>query len=247
MDLEERFGITLPDKECSRVRTVADLAALVIARHPRSAAACPTAHRFFELRAAITRITGVGRARVRPATPLSELFPPTERRRWQTLCREDPRLPPLVVSPRADRALLALSVALFGATLACGAWLFASMSAVLAAPLTLAAILLAVFCRGRGDLRALDALPAPFREHRRHRPGHRADSPARLQPRREAHCSATHPRRSPPDHRREVGDPPRPREARLRPRPRSRDGVGRALGPCDPSPAPPHKTRLPQG
>ncbi len=37
MAVEDRFGVKLPDSECSHVRTVADLAALVIAKLPRAA------------------------------------------------------------------------------------------------------------------------------------------------------------------------------------------------------------------
>jgi len=47
MEVEDRFKVTLRDSECSRVRTVGDLAALVVASLPRTpSSACPTARRF---------------------------------------------------------------------------------------------------------------------------------------------------------------------------------------------------------
>lgn len=105
MEVEDRFNVTLTDAMVSRVHTVADLAALVIARLPKSDV-CPTARSFFELRAALTDHAGVERRHVRPRTPLAELLPAKRRRSiWRGVRRRLPRLPGLEMSGGWRRAL----------------------------------------------------------------------------------------------------------------------------------------------
>jgi hypothetical protein len=105
MEVEDRFGITLPDAECERVRTVADLAALVVSRLPRPDGVCPTARTFFQFRTLAMVHGGIQRRRLRPAVRLDELFPPGPRRLWRTLRRHDHRLPRLAMNHGAQHAL----------------------------------------------------------------------------------------------------------------------------------------------
>lgn len=105
MEVEDRFNIRLADHDVERVRTVADLAALVLARMPSLRGVCPTARSFYELRTLLT-LRGIERSDVRPRTRLAELFPPGSRESWKALCAEDRRLPRLRVSPRLDGVVL---------------------------------------------------------------------------------------------------------------------------------------------
>ena len=106
MEVEERFSVKLNDAACAQARTVADLAALVLAQLPRSAAPCPTARTFFELRRQMVALTGVDRRQVRPTTRVQALFPSGLRRPWRTLRQANPRLPPLVASSAVDGTML---------------------------------------------------------------------------------------------------------------------------------------------
>ena len=65
MEVEDHFKVILPDAECAQVRTVADLGALVISRLPRSGRTCPTARRFFDLRAHAMEATGLSARAIR--------------------------------------------------------------------------------------------------------------------------------------------------------------------------------------
>lgn len=105
MEVEDRFNVRLADHDVERVRTVADLAALVLARMPFLRGVCPTARSFYELRTLLTS-RGIERSDIRPRTRLAELFPPGSREAWKSLCAEDRRLPRLRVSPRVDGVLL---------------------------------------------------------------------------------------------------------------------------------------------
>jgi hypothetical protein len=120
MEVEDRFGVKLADSECSRVRTVADLAALVISKLPRSAGPCPTARAFFGFRALMVTRAGVERRRVRARARLDELIGQRRRWIWRELRRHERRLPRLVATSGEDRALLWV-----GGVLALG-WLMGS-------------------------------------------------------------------------------------------------------------------------
>jgi acyl carrier protein len=122
LDLEDRFGVTLPDAECGRTRTVADVAALVLTHMPRAATECPTAARFYEVRRAMVEHLGVPRGRVRPRTPVAEFAHPGTRSEWNALRRAERQIPELTRSPRGDRASAVLTLALLGLTFAGLAW-----------------------------------------------------------------------------------------------------------------------------
>lgn len=110
MEVEDHFKVILPDHECSQVRTVADLAAVVLARLPRSPSYCPTARRFFQLRAHATEVCKLRDREMRPATPLESAFPKRRRRRhWAALRNRDRVIPKLQAPPRVDAAFLLLT------------------------------------------------------------------------------------------------------------------------------------------
>lgn len=106
MDVEDRFNITLPDVALGRVRTVADLAAIVISRLPRSSEVCPTASEFYRLRKVLVEHGALDRRAIRPGTRLRDLFPRGLRRPWRSLRRVERRLPSLEVPARLDTLLL---------------------------------------------------------------------------------------------------------------------------------------------
>lgn len=140
MEVEDRFGVHLPDSECSRVTTVADLAALVISRLPRGEGACPTARAFFDFRTLMTTHAGFDRHLVRPKAQLIDLFPPGTRRLWSSLHGKNRRVPRLVPTARAD------SVLLWAGAITAFAWLMASAAlwgfqgAVVAIPMSMIAL-----------------------------------------------------------------------------------------------------------
>lgn len=114
LEVEERFGITLPD-ERSWPATVGDLYLYVLGRTRRPAhAPCPTSPAFYRLRRTLTAEFGVDRRRVRPGTQLCNLFPAASRGAdWPRLAAALglPDLPELprrrVPSARAFRITLA--------------------------------------------------------------------------------------------------------------------------------------------
>lgn len=123
MDVEYRFGVKLPDSECSKVRKVADLAALVTSRLPGQTGGCATAREFFALRKLMVEQGGLARRQVRPSTRLDALFTTTGGMRrdvWQRMREHNQRLPPLEVSRRIDNLALFISaLAVFPGSIVC--------------------------------------------------------------------------------------------------------------------------------
>jgi acyl carrier protein len=80
MDIEQHFGIRIPDADAERLYSVGDLYVYVLARTGRSdpvafATPCPTSRAFYRVRRALTGELGVERSRVRPAVALRDLLP----------------------------------------------------------------------------------------------------------------------------------------------------------------------------
>lgn len=157
LEVEDRFRIKLPDAECSRVRTVADLAALVISQLPVARAACPTARSFFRIRKHLVEHGGFHRRSLRPATSLEAAFPrPVRRQLWKLLADAEPYVPRLQLSKRASRSfdaiglflMISWAAGLVALTLEFGVW-----GGVLSASLLVGGIV--VFCRVR-DLWAIE-------------------------------------------------------------------------------------------
>src|SRR5262249_51701427 len=87
MDVEERFGIVLPDDEAEKIATMGQLYDFVHARVARGQPqVCVTSAGFYRLRGAVGEVCGVPRERVRPDVRLED-FPPLPDRagQWQAL------------------------------------------------------------------------------------------------------------------------------------------------------------------
>lgn len=114
MEVEERFGVTLP-AERAWPATVGDLYLYLLGQSRRPPhAPCPTSQAFYHLRRTLTGEFGVDRRRVRPRTRLCHLFPAASRSAdWPRLADALglPDLPDLpdrrVPSARAFRMFLA--------------------------------------------------------------------------------------------------------------------------------------------
>lgn len=98
LEIEETFGIKLPDEQAHKIVTVGDLRDYVIANLPpdwklkgsaeRSAKACLSAATFYELRRELVSILGSQRCEIRPTTSLETIFPlATRRKRWSSWAR----------------------------------------------------------------------------------------------------------------------------------------------------------------
>lgn len=111
LEVEDRFQVSLPVAEWSRVRTVAELASLVVARLPKPSEACPTARMFLIMRNTLAQECGIDRRALRPSTPLTTTFPNMNRRyRWKKLSRSEPRIPGLELTENARRGFDAVSL-----------------------------------------------------------------------------------------------------------------------------------------
>lgn len=112
LEVEERFGIDLPDSQCAQVYTVADLAAITIQRILHNqVGACTTASGFYRLRRTLIA-SGIPRERVLPKTSLIDLLPSrrVRRRVWREARSQLHSLPRLQISPRLDELFLAIAI-----------------------------------------------------------------------------------------------------------------------------------------
>ncbi len=112
LEIEDRYNIKLLDAECTRARTVGDLASLVCSRLPRCNDACPTSGSFYRVRRLLVSHSGVARRQTRPATRLDAIFPTVFRQHWRALTAADPSLPPLEPSSKLDHMMLLLTAIL---------------------------------------------------------------------------------------------------------------------------------------
>ena len=87
MAVEEKFGLTIPDAEAEKIRTMGQLYDYVLARVARGQAqVCVTSAAFYRLRRALGEVCGVPRERVRPRARVEDLVPlPDRPRAWQEL------------------------------------------------------------------------------------------------------------------------------------------------------------------
>ena len=85
--IQEKFGITIPDEEAEKIRTMGRLYDFVFARVARGQAqVCVTSAAFHRLRRALGEVCRVLRECVRPRARLEDLVPLYDRRRyWQEL------------------------------------------------------------------------------------------------------------------------------------------------------------------
>jgi hypothetical protein len=80
LEVEEHFGVTIPDERAERMTSVGKLYSYLLGQARRNTpTACPTSQAFYRLRRMLTGELGVDRAQVRPATQLRDLFPRASR------------------------------------------------------------------------------------------------------------------------------------------------------------------------
>lgn len=92
MDVENRFDITVDDRDAEHLATAGQLCDYVVSalrrRLPTSPSACLTAHQFYTVRSEFLREWDVGRGWVRPRTRLSGIIPARHRAAvWSRLSR----------------------------------------------------------------------------------------------------------------------------------------------------------------
>jgi hypothetical protein len=80
MDVEERFGVAIPDEKAERIGTVGELYVFLLEQARRHAPIrCPSSRAFYQLRRILTGELGVDRAQVRPSVLLRDLLPAPSR------------------------------------------------------------------------------------------------------------------------------------------------------------------------
>lgn len=143
MEVEEKYGINLPDSRLERIRTVADMAAAVIALLPTSSFVCPTARAFYDLRRTLVARTGVRKRDVRPGSLIAEVIP-SPKAVWADLRASHPMLPRLVIARGVDSGMLLLAVLCVFGTAAFGWWTFDQAGPWIGSILTLAVAIAAI-------------------------------------------------------------------------------------------------------
>ena len=120
MDVEDTFGISIPDREAERLHTPGELTAYLI-RHlgagPDDAnSKCAGAAAFYRTRRLLLERFGVSRQEIEPGTQIGQLLPPdarARRDRWRELSRIlSVRLPRLEHSRRVQKALGTIGLSL---------------------------------------------------------------------------------------------------------------------------------------
>ena len=97
MEIEEEFGLHIPDPDAENLTTVGGLIRFVRERRPAPRlGVCPTSSTFYHLRRYFMNRLPVGRDDVAPSTRLEDLVPVESRRRvWDELRNAGFRMPPL--------------------------------------------------------------------------------------------------------------------------------------------------------
>jgi acyl carrier protein len=90
LEIEEAFGVSIPDECAQEMRTVEDIYEFLLLRCPvaeqGSASRCLTAAAFYRLRRGLCEVAALERRDVRPSTPVTSLLPRGSRRAtWQRL------------------------------------------------------------------------------------------------------------------------------------------------------------------
>ena len=111
LDIEERFGISLPDEECQDVITVDDCYQLVLPKlNKADQEKCLTSATFYRIRKVIADAIGIDKRTLKPDTPLQKLLPVDDRRMlWTSIGqRLALELPELNRSPGWNRTLIGI-------------------------------------------------------------------------------------------------------------------------------------------
>lgn len=87
MEVEDCFGVSIPDNDAEKIKTVGDLFDCVRQKvNVSDSAECLTAKAFYKLRRSLMHVTGWKRDSIRPDTQLDELLPKANRQRqWVEL------------------------------------------------------------------------------------------------------------------------------------------------------------------
>jgi acyl carrier protein len=89
MEVEDEFGMSIPDADAELIQTVGQLHAYVCQRlRPRGETVCPTARAFYRFRRALLARQPVPRRCVRPSSRVSRLLPEECRDRWAAVAEE---------------------------------------------------------------------------------------------------------------------------------------------------------------
>lgn len=116
LEVEEAFGIKIPDADAEKLATVGELHRYVVAMlgvddPSRRRSRCPSQAAFHQLRRALVGELGVDRGSVRLATPMGALVPVEDRRAaWDRLARGFDFPFPTLVRPARLETRLSLAV-----------------------------------------------------------------------------------------------------------------------------------------
>jgi len=126
IEIENSFGLTIPDRDAEGMRTVGDIIRYIYARvgnQPRTS--CRTAHMFYRLRRKLVEIASVPRSDIRPKAHWGALIPAWKRRRtWREFRAAGFGLPELRVSRRVFvMSAIFVLVATFGLAWELHSWL----------------------------------------------------------------------------------------------------------------------------
>ncbi len=125
MDVEDHFGILLREDESQRIRTIGDLADVILARILASSVTrCPSVRAFYELRRVIRESLGSPALPIRPSTPLVELIPLSQRKTcWASIQSKQPwRFPGLRMVRSTYNFTLALIACVYAIPLCLFPW-----------------------------------------------------------------------------------------------------------------------------
>jgi acyl carrier protein len=128
MEIEEAFGITIPDAEAEKILTIGDAYRYILAKMegpPMTTPGCLSAAAFYRLRRQLMGLLRIERRRIRPASRLEDLVPERHRRaEWQRLGEGMGwRLPELVRPGWVVNATLILILAWVASVIIAWGWL----------------------------------------------------------------------------------------------------------------------------
>jgi hypothetical protein len=120
IEVEERFGISIPDADAEKIDTVGRLTDYVLAATTqRQSSICQTSRAFYKVRKALTEQFGIPRPQVQLETHLVDLLPLTNRRKqWACLSSSLEVRPQLVLSRLVCAIWIFTTILTFAAVLA---------------------------------------------------------------------------------------------------------------------------------
>src|SRR5436190_10770337 len=115
IEIEDEFGIKIPDKDAERILTVGGMAQYVEHRlhgttTPLPETCCGTSRGFYALRRTMMTVLAVDRSAVRPRVKLNTIIPYSIRRQvWVDMERAGLRAPPLATPAGVQLAVIAFA------------------------------------------------------------------------------------------------------------------------------------------